>query len=114
MDCIFCKIVKKEIPSKLVFEDDSVVAFEDISPQAKVHTLIIPKAHFPTLNAVDEKNISLLSKMYAAAQKIAKEKGVAESGYRCVINTNAQGGQTVFHLHLHLLAGEQLGGSMVG
>lgn len=114
MDCIFCKIIKKEIPCKLAYEDDEILAFHDISPQAPVHILVIPKQHYPTLNTVEKNNLSILSKMHGVVQQLVKEQEIDQSGYRCVINTNAQGGQTVFHLHLHILGGEQLGGGMVG
>ncbi|MBF0491719.1 MAG: histidine triad nucleotide-binding protein [Deltaproteobacteria bacterium] len=114
MPCIFCKIIQKEIPCKLAYEDEEILAFHDISPQAPIHILVIPKQHCPTLNSVEKDNLGLISKMYGVVQKIVKEQKIDQSGYRCVINTNAQGGQTVFHLHLHILGGKQLGGGMVG
>ena len=105
-DCLFCRIVRKEIPAKLVAEDEHCVAFRDINPQAPVHVLVIPRAHVPTLNqATDAEMIGRLSLM---AADIARSEGVAESGYRTVINTNAGAGQTVFHVHLHLLGGRSL------
>ena len=113
-DCLFCKIANKEIASKVVFENDELFAFHDISPQAPVHVLIIPKKHFGNLNEVTEPDSLVLSQMLQTAQSLAKQFKIAETGYRTVINTNAQGGQTVYHLHLHLLGGKQLGGSMVG
>jgi len=105
-DCLFCRIVRKEIPAKLVAEDEHCVAFRDINPQAPVHVLVIPRAHVPSLNqATDAAMIGRLSLM---AAEIARREGVAESGYRTVINTNAGAGQTVFHVHLHLLGGRSL------
>ena len=105
-DCLFCRIVRKEIPAKLVAEDEHCVAFRDINPQAPVHVLVIPRAHVPSLNqATDAEMIGRLSLM---AADIARSEGVAESGYRTVINTNAGAGQTVFHVHLHLLGGRSL------
>ena len=105
-DCLFCRIVRKEIPAKLVAEDEHCVAFRDINPQAPVHVLVIPRTHVPSLNqATDAEMIGRLSLM---AANIARSEGVAESGYRTVINTNAGAGQTVFHVHLHLLGGRSL------
>ena len=105
-DCLFCRIVRKEIPAKLVAENEHCVAFRDINPQAPVHVLVIPRAHVPSLNqATDAEMIGRLSLM---AADIARTEGVAESGYRTVINTNAGAGQTVFHVHLHLLGGRAL------
>jgi histidine triad (HIT) family protein len=105
-DCLFCKIVRGEIPAKLVDEDDQCVAFRDINPQAPVHVLIIPRQHIASLNeATDAATIGHLSLM---AARIARTEGLAERGYRTVINTNADAGQTVFHVHLHLLGGRKL------
>ena len=105
-DCLFCRIVRKEIPAKLVAEDEHCVAFRDINPQAPVHVLVIPREHVPSLNqATDAEMIGRLSLM---AADIARSEGVAESGYRTVINTNAGAGQTVFHVHLHLLGGRSM------
>lgn len=105
-DCLFCRIVRKEIPAKLVAEDEHCVAFRDINPQAPVHVLVIPREHVPSLNqASDPAMIGRLSLMAAA---IAKQEGVAEGGYRTVVNTNAAAGQTVFHVHLHLLGGRSM------
>jgi len=109
MDCLFCKIVEGTIPSKKVFENDKVVAFHDISPQAPVHILIIPKKHIPTMNDVAAEDLSLIADMHQAAQQIAKEMGIAESGYRLVNNCGKDSGQIVFHIHYHLLGGESLG-----
>lgn len=108
MDCIFCKIGKGEIPAKVVYEDESVLAFEDINPQAPVHILIIPRKHIPTLLDIEETDGVLLGHMFGVANRIAKERGIAEKGFRVVLNCNREAGQTVFHIHLHLLGGRQM------
>ncbi len=108
MSTIFTKIIQKEIPAKIVYEDDDVLAFEDIQPQAPVHILIIPKKEIPTLNDLQEEDSTLMGKLFLVAQKIAKEQGFADQGYRTVFNCNEDGGQTVDHIHLHLLAGRSL------
>jgi histidine triad (HIT) family protein len=108
-DCIFCKIVEGSLPSTKVYEDDDVLAFRDIQPAAPVHVLIIPKKHIPTMNDVTEEDGALVAKIFAVARKIAADLGVAESGYRLVNNVNRDGGQIVYHLHVHLLAGRKLG-----
>lgn len=108
MSTIFTKIIQKEIPAKIVYEDDDVLAFEDIQPQAPVHILIIPKKEIPTLNDLQEEDSTLMGKLFLVAQKIAKEQGFADQGYRTVFNCNEDGGQTVDHIHLHLLAGRRL------
>ncbi len=105
-DCLFCKIIGGSIPSDKVYEDDMVLAFNDIDPQAPVHVLIIPKAHFASIMEAED---SYTAAMYAAARKIAREKGLDASGFRLVINTGEDGGQTVAHLHMHLLGGRALG-----
>jgi histidine triad (HIT) family protein len=105
-DCLFCRIVRKEIPAKVVAEDEHSLAFRDINPQAPVHVVVIPREHVPSLNqATDPVLIGRLSLM---AADIARKEGVAESGYRTVINTNSAAGQTVFHVHLHLLGGRSM------
>lgn len=109
-DCVFCRIVKKELPSRIVFEDDSILAIEDINPQSPIHILIMPKEHYSTLLECDD--VELLGRMVTTANRIAREKGVHERGYRLVINVNEEGGQTVFHTHLHLLAGRPLSGRL--
>jgi histidine triad (HIT) family protein len=108
MDCLFCKIVEKKIPAKTVYEDENVLAFEDINPQAPVHILVIPKKHVSTSLDLNSDNSEVMGHLYLAANKIAQEKGVAERGFRIVMNCNKEAGQTVFHLHLHLLAGRAL------
>ncbi len=107
-DCIFCKIAAKKIPAKVIFEDDLCLAFEDISPQAPVHTLVIPKKHISTSLEIAEEDSALVGHLVRAAAKIAKDKGIDEKGFRLVMNTNAEAGQTVFHIHLHLLGGRAM------
>ena len=107
-DCLFCKIANRELPADIVFEDDELVAFNDISPQAPTHMLIIPKKHIATVNELTDAEIDLPGKLILRAKAIASEKGIAETGYRMIMNCNEQGGQTVFHIHLHLLGGRQL------
>lgn len=104
-DCIFCKIVAGEIPSTRVFEDDVCLAFTDLNPQAPHHILIIPREHFDSLDKAETRHKATLGHLLLTAANIARDRGVADDGYRVVINTNADGGQTVFHLHVHLLAG---------
>ena len=105
--CIFCKIASGEIPSQKVFEDDTCIAFNDLDPQAPTHVLIIPRHHIDSLDKAAESDEAVLGHLLTAAAKIARDKGLADGGYRVVINTNSDGGQTVFHLHVHLLAGRQ-------
>jgi len=105
MDCIFCKIVAKEIPSNFAYEDEHLLAFHDISPQAPTHILIIPKQHIATLNDLSSSDGELISHMVLTATKLAEEQGLAQDGYRLVWNCNEQGGQEVFHIHLHLMGG---------
>ena len=105
MPTLFTKIIKREIPAKIVYENDHVLAFEDIHPQAPHHVLIIPKIEIPTLNDLNRENAGYIAEMALAAKEIATNLGVAEKGYRLVINCNDHGGQTVFHLHMHLLGG---------
>lgn len=107
-DCIFCKIIEGELPSKKVYEDDYVLAFHDIQPAAPIHVLIIPKKHFASIDAAGEEDWAVVGQTQRAAQNIARELGVAESGYRVVTNCGANAGQVVHHLHYHLLAGAKL------
>lgn len=107
-DCLFCKIAQGEIPSEIVYEDDRVVAFKDISPQAPVHLLIIPRRHIATLADIRADDAELIGQMHVVATQLAEEHGVAESGYRAVINCREDGQQSVFHLHLHLLGGRKM------
>jgi len=104
-NCLFCKIAAGEIPSAKIYEDDVCVAFNDISPQAPTHILIVPREHFDSLDKAGKNHQATLGHLLLTAAEIAREKGFAENGYRTVINTNADGGQTVFHLHVHLLGG---------
>lgn len=106
-DCIFCKIADGRIPSEFVHEDDVCVAFNDLTPQAPTHILIIPREHVDSLAAASEGHTKTLGHLLATAADIARGKGFSDDGYRIVINTNSDGGQTVFHLHVHLLAGRQ-------
>ncbi len=109
-DCLFCKIAAHDIPADVVFEDDVVIAFNDIAPQAPVHILIIPKAHIASANELDDGHAHIVGRLALRAQALAEERGIAEPGYRLIVNCNPQGGQTVYHLHMHLLGGRQLGG----
>lgn len=107
-DCLFCKMVSGQIKPNTVYEDDDMLAFKDINPQAPVHVLIIPKKHITTLNDLGQGDTQLIGKMFLMAVKIAEDSGVAESGFRTVMNCNADAGQSVFHIHLHLLGGRFL------
>lgn len=103
--CLFCKIVSRDIPAKILYEDDRLLAFEDINPQAPLHALLIPKTHIATLNDVTPEHDALVGEMTRRAAALAHERGFAERGFRTVFNTNRDAGQTVFHIHLHVLAG---------
>ncbi|MDJ0887900.1 MAG: HIT domain-containing protein [Desulfobacterales bacterium] len=109
MATIFTKIIQKEIPADIVYQDDHVTAFRDINPQAPVHILIVPNKEIPTVNDIAPSDEELVGKMFTAAKKIAADEGVAENGYRLLINCNRDGGQEVFHLHMHLFGGRPLG-----
>ena len=108
-DTIFHKILRREIPADIVYEDDDVFAFRDIAPQAPVHVLFVPKQDFATLNDVDEASAVVIGRLAIAAARYAKAQGLAEDGYRIVMNCNGDGGQTVFQIHMHFLAGAPLG-----
>jgi len=108
LDCLFCKIIDGKIPSDIVYENEHVFAFNDINPIAPAHILIIPKEHISTLNDIEEKHTQTMGEMFLAAKKIASDKGISESGYRVVFNCNKDAQQTVFHIHLHLIAGRQM------
>lgn len=108
MPCLFCHIVEGKIPASKVYEDDEMLAFDDISPQAPMHVLIVPKAHIPTANDLTAEHDALVGAMARRAAAIARERGYAASGYRTVINCNAGAGQSVFHLHMHVLGGRPL------
>ena len=107
-DCIFCKIIAKEIPGDILYEDEQVIAFRDIQPAAPIHILIVPKKHIPSINEATEEDERLLGHLHLVAKKIAQEEGIAERGYRLVINTGKEGGQIIFHIHLHLMGGKKL------
>jgi histidine triad (HIT) family protein len=108
MSCLFCRIVAGEIPASKVYEDDELLAFNDINPQAPMHVLVIPKAHVATVNDLTEGHDALVGSMVRRAAAIAKERGYDGTGFRTVFNCNAQAGQTVFHLHLHVLGGRSM------
>ena len=108
INCLFCKITQGEITTKILHEDDKVIAFKDIAPQAPLHIVIIPRKHIATLNDLATEDTYTVGQMIQVARYLAKENGYANDGYRLVMNCNKQGGQMIFHLHLHLLAGRQL------
>lgn len=108
MDCLFCSIANKDIPAEIVYEDDSVIAFRDIHAQAPTHALVIPKKHIATINDIDSSDNELIGHMFQAAKKITADEGASDNGYRLVMNCNSDGGQTVYHIHLHVLAGRSL------
>ncbi|MCG6201321.1 HIT domain-containing protein [Psychromonas antarctica] len=108
-ETFFRKIINKEIPSDMLYQDDFVTAFRDIAPQAPTHILIIPNKLIPTANDIDIEDEELIGKLYSVAKKLAKQEGIADSGYRLIMNCNKDGGQEVYHIHLHLLGGKPLG-----
>jgi histidine triad (HIT) family protein len=108
-DCLFCKIIQRKIPSTIVYEDDRIIGFNDIAPQAPTHVLVVPKRHIPTLNDVSVEDEQLVGELVRRAAAIARERGFSETGYRTLFNTNRGAGQTVFHIHLHLLGGRAFG-----
>lgn len=112
-DCIFCKIIKKEIPSNIVYEDEEIIAFKDIKPIAPIHILVVPKKHILSLVELEKEDEILIGKIYTVINKIAKEQGVSKSGYRVIVNCGQDGGQMVGHLHFHLLGGKKLGEKML-
>lgn len=105
MGCLFCDIVEKKKPAKILYEDNDAIAFEDINPQSPVHVLVVPKKHISTSLDIKEEDYSLIGKLFNIANMIAKQKGVSERGFRLVMNCNRESGQTVFHIHLHVLGG---------
>ena len=107
-ECLFCKIIARTIPAAFVYEDELVVAFDDINPQAPTHTLVIPRKHMTSIAEAQDSDVGLLGRMMLAGNTIARQKGIADAGYRLVVNTGVHGGQTVFHLHLHILGGRHL------
>lgn len=112
-DCIFCKIIRKEIPSEIVYEDEKVIAFNDINPAAPIHILVVPKKHIATLLEVPEEDNVLISYIYKIINKIAKEKGFEQKGFRIIANCGKDSGQEVMHIHFHVLAGKKLGDKIV-
>lgn len=108
MSCLFCSIIEKKIPAKIIYEDDMVVAFEDINPQAPVHTLVIPRKHIATNLEIKQEDTALIGHMFQVANTIATNKNVADRGFRLVMNCNREAGQSVFHIHLHILAGRPM------
>ena len=107
-DCLFCKILSGDVPADIVYESETAVAFRDIHPHAPSHVLIIPRKHVATINALETDDAQLVGELFLAAKQIARQEGIAERGYRVAMNCNAAAGQTVFHLHLHLLGGRDL------
>jgi histidine triad (HIT) family protein len=107
-DCIFCKIITGEIPSTNVFRDEQVTAFRDLKPAAPTHILLVPNKHIDSINAITNADEPLIGHLFTVAKQLAAQEGIAEGGYRLIINTNAHAGQTVFHIHLHLLGGEPM------
>ncbi len=107
-NCLFCKMVSGDIKPDIVYEDDYVLAFRDLNPQAPVHILVIPKKHIATINDITVDDEVLIGKLYTVAKKVASQEGIAESGYRAVINCNKGGGQEVFHIHLHIIGGRSM------
>jgi histidine triad (HIT) family protein len=108
-DCLFCKIARGEIPSKMVHQDADTIAFADLDPQAPTHLLVVPRKHIPTLNDLAPEDDAIVGKMFRVAAELAKERGIAEPGWRAVVNVNKHGTQAVFHVHLHVLGGRQMG-----
>jgi histidine triad (HIT) family protein len=108
-DCLFCKMINGEIKPNKVYENEEILAFRDIAPQAPTHVLVVPKRHISTLNDLQQDDAALVGKLYLAAKEVAHAEGIAERGYRTLINCNAEAGQSVFHVHLHLLGGRPMG-----
>ena len=113
-NCIFCKIIRGEIPSDIVYEDEEIIAFRDIHPAAPIHILVIPKKHIPALTHLEKEDESLIGKIYTIINKIAEKEGLAQKGFRVIVNCGEDGGQEVEHLHFHLLGGKKLGEKIVG
>jgi histidine triad (HIT) family protein len=108
-DCLFCKIIKREIPASIVYEDDQILAFNDINPQGPTHVLVLPKRHIASLSELTQSDDALVGEIIRRAAHIAAERGIAAGGFRTVFNTNRDAGQTVFHIHLHLIGGRSMG-----
>lgn len=112
-DCLFCKIVKGEVPSNKVYEDDEILAFHDINPATPIHILVIPKKHITTHNDLEKEDIELMGKIHMVINQIAEENGFKENGYRLIVNCGENGGQEVKHLHFHILAGKKMGEKVI-
>lgn len=112
-DCIFCKIIKKEIPSEIVYEDEEIIAFKDINPAAPIHILVIPKKHISSIIEIKKEDEAIIGKIYSVINKIAEDIGIKEKGFRVILNCGEDGGQEVKHIHFHLLAGKKLGQKIV-
>ncbi len=112
-DCLFCKIVKGEVPSNKVYEDDEILAFHDINPATPIHILVIPKKHITTHNDLEKEDIELMGKIHMVINQIAEENGFKENGYRLIVNCGEDGGQEVKHLHFHILAGKKMGEKII-
>jgi histidine triad (HIT) family protein len=108
-DCLFCKIIAGDIPADIIYESDTAIAFRDINPRAPTHVLIVPREHIATINDINPEQEAIVGSLFSAARAIAAQEGLSDDGYRAVMNCNAAAGQTVFHLHLHLLGGRILG-----
>ena len=111
-ECLFCRIISREIPSDVVYQDDEFLAFKDIHPQAPTHILVIPKVHFDSLVEISDQQEKLMGRLVIIAKKLAEKEGLAKNGYRLVLNCGAEGGQVVPHLHLHLIGGRKLNGKI--
>ena len=112
-DCIFCKIIKREIPSEIVYEDEKVIAFNDVNPAAPIHILVVPKKHIESLAHLEKEDEALVGRIYGVINKIAEEQGFKNDGFRVIVNCGKNGGQEVMHLHFHILAGKKLGEKIV-
>lgn len=112
-ECIFCKIIKREIPAEIVYEDEEIIAFKDINPAAPIHILVIPKKHIASLIELKKEDEATIGRIYTVINMVAQEQGVKERGYRVIVNCGKEGGQEVGHLHFHLLAGKQLGEKII-
>lgn len=108
MDCLFCKIISKEIKSNIIYQDNECIAFDDINPQAPVHFLIIPKKHIPTILDIEEDDSKLIGHLFSVANKLAKEKNIDANGFRLVMNCNPDSGQVIYHIHLHVFGGRKM------
>lgn len=108
-DCVFCKIIDKQIPADILYEDEEMIVFRDIKPKAPIHLLVVPKKHIPTINDISEDDIAYMGRIIYRAKVMAIKQGIGESGYKLIFNCGPEGGQVVYHVHLHLLGGKPLG-----